>query len=382
MSTWDAITAAAKQYADQTDDQVRDLTNQLTAAVRRWEGADYENSQLEEQITDLKARIAELESGKLKPALQGLIVTQPANLDTVPYAEFGSMKLRWNGIETSPGVYDFSGLDGVLADHPAVKFRVRFMAGIHAPEWVKARSGGAVQHNPSTVNGGSGWVPRFWTVNYYADYMLFMEAIADRYEGNPQVAEIPNSLTTTVFAEPFILGADAATIDRYWQAGYRKALVEENLRDSVADMMAMFPTTRISLAGHSKWEFIVQGTGVDDGKASSSWPDERTLLNELSATYGPRLVLEDHGLGPDDVNPAGQPRESATSWYAYMAGLRDTEQTYGWQFTLNGGLMSVAADMGVTMGACFLEFAAFQAIPEPLRQTVHDALLANAAGKP
>jgi len=383
MTTWDAIAAAAKQHADAADAEIARLWAELATFQGRYEIEAAEVDRLAVQVADLEARIAELEAGNLKPALRGLITTDPSWLKNIPYAEFGSLKLRWNTIETAPGVYDFSALDAVLAAHPEIKFRVRFMAGIHAPQWVKDRSGGAVQHVADTVNGGSGMVPRYWTYAFLTDYLAFMGAVADRYESNPQVVEIPNSLTTTVYAEPFILGADAATIDRYWQAGYTKALHEECLRRSVDWMMYMFPTTRISLAGHSKWQYIVQGTGgPGDGKAASSWEDERALLNDLSATYGKRLVLEDHGLGPDDLWGSGQPRETATSWYAYMAGLRDTEQTYGWQFTLNGGSMEVAADHGVAMGACFLEFAAFSAIPEPKRREVHDALLANAGGKP
>jgi hypothetical protein len=381
MTAFDS--SVVKAQADAADAEIARLTVELNQALVAWESSDDRVDALERQIITLEARIAELEAGNLKPGLRGLIVTQPDNLDMVPYAEFGSVKLRWNSIEIAPGVYDFGLLDSVLNDHPDIKFRVRFMAGIHAPQWVKDRSGGAVQHYPSTPNGGSGMVPRYWTPAYLTDYMTLMRAVADRYETNPQVVEIPNSMTTTVYAEPFILGADAATIDRYWQAGYTKDAHEAGLRLSILGMMSLFPTTRISLAGHSKWQFIVQGTGgPGDGKAASSWEDERTLLNDLSATYGKRLVLEDHGLGPNDTAPFDESRETAKSWYAYMAGLRSSEQTYGWQFTLNGGSMETAADMGVAMGACFLEFAAFAAIPEPKRRQVHDALLANAGGKP
>lgn len=386
MPLWDDIAATGRLAADQADALIVQQREEIAAVAAEREGLARELSDLRRadraEDARLNARILELEAQvdvlapDLKPGLRGLITTDPNYLDSIPYAEFGSVKIRWSAVETSPGVYDFSALDSMLAAHPDVKFRVRFMAGIHAPEWVKTRSGGAIQHDPNGPNGGSGLVPRYWTDAYFADYMAFMRAIADRYEDNPQVVEIPNSLTTTVYAEPFILGADAATIDRYWQAGYTKDKHELGLRKSIAGMMSLFPTTRISLAGHSKWEHIVQG------KAASSWPAERDLLNELSATYGSRLVLEDHGLGPDDAAPSGQPRETATSWYAYMAGLRSTEQTYGWQFTLNGGPMPTAADMGVAMGACFLEYAAFQALDATKRRQVHDALLANADGKP
>jgi hypothetical protein len=378
MSTaWNALMEAAAAAATAGEWLEVDLADAKTRAY----AAEARCAELTAENAALEARVAELTP--LKPALRGLITTQPDYLDTIPYAEFGSMKLRWNSIEKSPGVYDFTALDATLAAHPDIKFRVRFMAGIHSPEWVKDRSGGAVYHQPDQANGGTGYVPRFWTEAYYSDYMALMAAVADRYEDNPQVVEIPNSLTTTVYAEPFILAADAATIDRYWQAGYRKDLVESNLRRSIAAMMDMFPTTRISLAGHGKWQFIVQGpNGPGDGKYAASWEDERALLNELSALYSKRLVIEDHGLGPEDAYyPTGEPRETATSLYAYMSGLRDTEQTHGWQFTPNGGSIEVAAEHGVAMKACFLEFAHFP-IAEPKRRQIHDTLLANAAGKP
>ena len=107
------------------------------------------------------------------------------------------------------------------------------------------------------------------------------------------------------------------------------------------------------------------------------------MLNELTTRYGNRLVLDDHGLGPDDsVCPApGEGRNTASSWYCYMSGLRRSPTVYGWQFTLNGGSMAAAAAAGVRMGACFLEFAAFQSLDKAKRHQVHDDLVANCADK-
>ena len=311
-------------------------------------------------------------------------MTQPTALSTVPYADFGSMKLTWNTIETQPGVYNFSEIDAALSQHPDVRFRLRFMAGIHAPQWVKDDSGGCVLIEPDSGNGGSGCAPRYWTDAYHADYVALMQAVAARYEANPQVVEVANSECTTIFAEPFILGANSASIDRLWQAGYRKQGHDTCLRRSTSAMMSLFPTTRVSLAGHTKWQFIVQGpAGAGDGAFAASWEDERRILNDLSSAYGSRLILDDHGLGPDDeVCPApGQASETASSWYCYLAGLHTGTLTYGWQFTLNGGSMAVAADAGVSMGACFLEYAAFQALDQTKRRQVHDSLLANCADK-
>jgi hypothetical protein len=321
-------------------------------------------------------------SATLKPALQGLVVTQPDALKTVPYADFGSMKLPWNLVEKREGVYDFSAVDTALANHPGVRFRLRFMAGIQAPTWVKDDSGGCVLIEPNSVNGNTGCTPRYWTDAFHNDYVDLMRAVAARYESDPQVVEITNSECTTVYSEPFILGADNASIDRLWRAGYTKQGHETCLRRSTATLVSLFPTTRISLAGHSKWQFIVQGPGgPGDGIYAASWEDERAMLNDLSATYGSRLVLDDHGLGPDDeVCPTpGEVRESAKSWYCYMSGLHASPSAYGWQFTLNGGSMTVAADAGVGMGACFLEFAAFQGLDTTKRREVHEELLDNCA---
>ena len=307
------------------------------------------------------------------------MVTQPDSIKTVPYATFASVKLPWNTIETRPGTYDFGYVDKVLREHPGQKFRLRFMAGINAPQWVKDHSGGCVDVRPDSPNGNTGCVPRYWTDNYHGDYVRLMTAVANRYESNPQVVEIANSECTTIFAEPFILGADGPSIDRLWSAGYTKAGHGQCLRQSTAALMTLFPTTRISLAGHTKWQFITPGPGgYGDGNYAASWEDERSMMNELSAKYGAHLVFDDHGLGPDDPTCApGQSAATATSWYCYMAGLSGSPQTYGWQFTLNGGSMTEAADAGVAMGACFLEFAAFQAIPEAKRRQVHQELIAN-----
>ncbi len=331
-----------------------------------------------------RRRTTSVETTTLKPALRGLVVTQPTALATVPYADFGSMKLPWNTIETQPGVYNFSAIDAAMTQHPDVRFRLRFMAGIHAPQWVKDDSGGCVLIEPDSGNGGSGCAPRFWTDAFHADYVALMQAVAARYEADPQVVEIANSECTTIFAEPFILGANSTSIDRLWRAGYTKQGHDACLRRSTSAMMSLFRTTRVSLAGHSKWQSIVQGPGgPGDGAFAASWEDERTILNDLSRAYGDRLILDDHGLGPDDaVCPApGQTSEAATSWYCYMSGLHTGTSTYGWQFTLNGGSMAVAADAGVSMGACFLEFAAFQALDQTKRRQVHDSLIANCADR-
>lgn len=311
------------------------------------------------------------EPPRLKPALAGLVVIEPRALATVPYAEFGTITTTWKRIQPSRGRYDFSEVDAVLDAHPEVRFRLRIRSGRDAPYWVKQATGGCVTVHPSTANGAEGCVAKFWRPRFLRHYTALMDEVARRYEEDPRVVDVANGACSTAYAEPFILGADAASLARLAEAGLTRAAHEACITGATAAMMEAFRRTRVSLAGHGAWEFT-------DG---SSWVAERDLLNELRARYPYRLVLEDHGLGPDDeVCPSpGQPAEKALSWHCYLAGLAPADTPHGWQLTLNGGSMSEAVRAGIDMGACYLEYAAFQQLSEDERRAAHDALVENCA---
>ena len=305
----------------------------------------------------------------LKPALAGLVVTEPHSLDTVPFAGFGTISTTWEEVEPNEGRFDFSGIDDILSEHRDVRFRLRIRTGRDAPYWLKQATGGCLTVHPSTENGATGCTARYWDQRFLGFYSALMREVAHRYEDSRQVVDVANSACSTAYAEPFILGVDEPSLALLEEAG----LTMDNHRDCIVGstevMMSSFTRTRVSLAGHSAWEFT-------DGR---SWEAERDLLNELRASYPGRLVLEDHGLGPDDeVCPVpGEPAQTADSWHCYLAGLPAYDTPHGWQLTLNDGSMSTAAWAGVDMGACFLEYAAFQQLSEDERQQVHDTLVAN-----
>ncbi|MDZ5621536.1 beta-galactosidase [Nocardioides sp. HM23] len=305
----------------------------------------------------------------LKPALSGLVVTEPPALVTVPYAEFGTITTTWAEVEPDQGSFDFSAIDEVLTEHPDIRFRLRVRTGRDAPYWLKQATGGCITVHPSTENGATGCTAKFWNESFLDHYSVLMEEVARRYEEDPQVVDVANSACSTAYAEPFILGVDERSLMLLEEAGLTAENHEECIIGSTDAMMSSFTRTRVSLAGHGAWEFT-------DGR---SWEAERDLLNELRATYPGRLVLEDHGLGPDDeVCPVpGESAETAESWHCYLAGLPTAETPHGWQLTLNDGSMSVAVWAGVDMGACYLEYAAFQQLSEDERQEVHEALVDN-----
>lgn len=305
----------------------------------------------------------------LKPALAGLVVVEPRALATVPYADFGTITTTWKEVEPARGSFDFDAIDSILEEHPDVRFRLRIRTGRDAPYWLKQATDGCITVHPSTANGATGCVAKFWHPRFLQHYTGLMEEVARRYEDDAQVVDVANSACSTAYAEPFILGVDAASLVLLEEAGLTTPKHEDCITGSTDAMMTSFERTRISLAGHGTWEMT----------RDSSWVAERDLLNRLRARYPYRLVLEDHGLGPDDeVCPApGEPAGTAESWHCYLAGLAPEDTPHGWQLTLNDGSMSDAVWAGVRMGACYLEYAAFQQLSEDERREVHDALLAN-----
>jgi hypothetical protein len=305
----------------------------------------------------------------LKPALVGLVVTEPPALATVPYAEFGTITTTWSEVEPGQASFDFSAIDEILSEDPDIRFRLRIRTGSDAPYWLKQATGGCITVQPSTDNGASGCIAKYWDEAFLQHYSVLMAEVARRYEKDWQVVDVANSACSTAFAEPFILGVDDESLELLEDAGLTTTKHRDCIVGSTAAMMSSFTRTRVSLAGHSAWEST-------DGR---SWEAERDLLNELRESYPGRLVLEDHGLGPDDeVCPVpGEPAATAGTWHCYLAGLAPGDTPHGWQLTLNDGSMSTAAWAGVAMGACYIEYAAFQQLSADERGEVHDALLGN-----
>ena len=305
----------------------------------------------------------------LKPALAGLVVTEQPALVTVPYAEFGTITTTWSEVEPGQGSFDFSAIDEILSEDPDIRFRLRIRTGSDAPYWLKQATGGCITVQPSTENGASGCTAKYWDEAFLQHYSVLMAEVARRYEQDWQIVDVANSACSTAFAEPFILGVDDNSLELLEDAGLTTTKHRDCIVGSTEAMMSSFTRTRVSLAGHSAWEFT-------DGR---SWEAERELLNELRESYPGRLVLEDHGLGPDDeVCPVpGEPAATAGTWHCYLAGLAPGDTPHGWQLTLNDGSMSTAAWAGVEMGACYLEYAAFQQLSDDERREVHDALLGN-----
>ena len=100
----------------------------------------------------------------------------------------GHEQYTWQEIETADGVYSWSRLDSWLFQEGIqskgtgigfITYNGRLEGGIAVPDWFK------VSHPAALINCGSGWlIPRYWNSEYLAYYQRFVQAAANRYNGD------------------------------------------------------------------------------------------------------------------------------------------------------------------------------------------------------
>jgi hypothetical protein len=301
--------------------------------------------------------------GTLKPVGAGLYYTDEpqSGFESIDHSVLGG---PWADFEPRPG--DFSGpgwdrVDAALRDRPDHKFRLRIMAGREAPDWAK-RLGGAcvpVQAPSSQIHS---CVPRFWTDAFLDAYERMMTEVARRYDREPRILDLVNSACTTTWAEPFIrTGRNRTANLALWNAGLNQASDRRCFERSMEIMDGAFRSTRISLATHQVWQVVVGPDGAPSGMRPS-WPQERSLLNQLRSRYGAKLVVQNNGLGGNEGCSDEQPLASATSMWCWLATLPPPKgfQTEGnRKLRARGFVVGDAIRRAIDMRGCFVEHNEF-----------------------
>jgi hypothetical protein len=299
----------------------------------------------------------------LKPVGGGLYYTadpQPG-FESIDHAVLGG---PWADFEPRPG--DFSGpgwdrIEAALRDRPEHRFRLRILAGRGAPDWAKQLGGNCVRvQGPNSQIPSC--VPRFWTDAYLEVYGRLMDEVARRYDREPRILDVVNSACTTTWAEPFIrTGRNRAANLELWDAGLNQASDRRCFERSMELMDGAFRSTRISLATHQVWQIVVGPKGAPSGMRPS-WPEERTLLNELRRRYGAKLVVQNNGLGGSEGCPGGEPLASASSMWCWLAALPPPKgfQTEGnRKLEARGFAVDDAVRQAIDMRGCFVEHNEF-----------------------
>lgn len=156
---------------------------------------------------------------------------------------------RWRDIETSLGNYDFSRIDGdkAIAKSSGRKLGVYLRLGNNTAGgspatpsymWNNSSYGGVVSGAYGNYLGGSGnasWNPLFWNPNVKARVFALLDALAMRYDNDPDIAFV-------IFPEETSSGATTADDPNYTCGGEMQAL-----KDIFSHAWAVLPKTPVLL---------------------------------------------------------------------------------------------------------------------------------------
>lgn len=301
---------------------------------------------------------------KQKPA--GLYYTNGPKINGAGI-DHAVIDVPWSAVENTQGIFNWKGIDSIIASYPNWKFRLRLQSGMWAPDWVLGQGNVTVMGPKS---GTIARVPLWWTNAYLMNWDDLMAKTAARYDNEPRILDIVNAGPMTINAEPFIRsGSDINSNKVLCAAGYSLANDKASHVATLASILRYFTKTRASLALHTAWQ-IPQ----PDGKVSLSWATLRDFINPLRIQYGDRLLFQDNGLSPTDSGTAGDPKTSTTlwDWFASVAkqGTIIGFQTKGDSSMPPGKGIIDAVNTAIKLGGYFVEHNQFgtDAQAKPLDQ--------------
>ena len=268
----------------------------------------------------------------LKPSAKGLMTRAGLPPAEATYIDNGVVHVYWRDLERTDQNFDFPGNawgEVAAAKARGLKVRLRFYAGIHAPDFVKAMHPlGKPFHlsepnpdgDPSTndaidcsVTGGiavynepfGGCVPYFWTTPVLDQYQQLMQEVARRYDqtqAGDHVLEVVASACSTVFAEPFYRAhRELRSNLRLWEAGLNETKDRACHTRAIEIHNATFLSTRTSLA-LNPWD-IVDGSTDDGVTRVDNWLKAESFATWARSLMGEKLVIQNNGLGEGDGCP-------------------------------------------------------------------------------
>jgi hypothetical protein len=244
-----------------------------------------------------------LPPGTLKPVLSGLV-----DFNGEPSSQYAGVfdgwvvNVPWSRLEPSgPGLVGGNPVDQAISQadaldrqHPGHAFRikVRVLAGIDSPGWVKTLGGSPVLvTEPGGGHVVSGTTPRFWTAPVGDAYNRLMQELATRYDSAPEVGDVVISRCMTVYAEPMVRQYNnRQSVADMLAAGYTSAL-DDICQHQEIDAAKVFRHTHVSIS-ISPYERIDAPGGpvLDDSYAIS-------IAEYCRSTLGQQCVLGNNELG-------------------------------------------------------------------------------------
>lgn len=317
----------------------------------------------------------------LKPPIKGLMFRDdlpPQDLvkkDGTLIFDNSVVLLRWKDLEPADGVFSTEAWNKINDfTSRGIRVRLRILAGIHAPDFVKqlggppvsgsgidcSRSGGIAVLN--TVDNVGGCVARFWTDQYLLQYEQLMQEIARRFDGTPEgalVLDVVDSACMTIYAEPFYRAHKSSdSHSRLYKAGLTE-LNDKYCHNQAIDIHnRVFRYTRTSIA-FNNWE-ILTNSPTNEYRVSTTYGLQQaaTFIAESRKKMGDKLVVQNNSLAED---PAEGCPTTALSINCYIKLFKQPKgfQTQTWiKLNSSPSTLYTALDNGLKVGASFAELPA------------------------
>jgi hypothetical protein len=248
----------------------------------------------------------------MKPLIRGLVDRNHTPL--AADVQGLGITVNWSDIEPSgPGLVT-GPIDGAIAAAGcATPLRLRVLAGIAAPGWVKQASGGEVNvTNP--FDNTAGTIGRFWTASFQHNYDNLQSELAAAYDSTPNLDEVVVSRCSMFYPEPFLRAiSKRSNVTNLLAAGYTVAADQQCQLDEIDSSVQRWTTVRVGVSFNPYQVINSNGTTAVD----ESYTEQ--VMGYCRYTAGQRCVLENDSIRDPIGGPNGLPREYS-QMYSVMSG--------------------------------------------------------------
>ncbi len=257
----------------------------------------------------------------VKPVIQGLIDRQgepPKNMLPVVHAYV--VKVNWADLQPTPfgAIATDNAIDRAIARvrmpdyaHVGMVLKLRVLAGIGAPEWVKSLGGAPIPYNDNqpgaSVSGGT--IGRFWTSEFGRAYDDLQTKLAAKYDDVPEIREITVSRCSTIFDELFVRQpGDQQNSAGLLRSGYTAAADEQCIEQAIQ--------------AHEVWKRTTSDIdfspfpSVSDPSAAPDLAFTERVMRLCRSTLGDRCGLQNNAISTDKLDNG-----TFTRMYAAMTAL-------------------------------------------------------------
>ena len=201
---------------------------------------------------------------------------------------------RWGDIEATEGVYDWSAMDGQLADAEAhgKKVLLRIVSGgINVPDWLLADPDVQTFTFIDPIYGQELTIPVFWDPIFLAKKIALIQAAAAHFAAHSSIQVVTCSFANAITGDWNVPDTPEDIVN--WRtAGYTTELMVNAGQMVIDATMAAFPNQNVALS---------IGSGAGDLDPTPDYLAE-TAVNYATTTYG-RFITEKNSLAATTADP-------------------------------------------------------------------------------